>query len=124
VLHTSGSAGRPKRVPLAHANLSISAGNVAKSYALGSTDVSLCVMPLFHVHGLVASTLSTFGSGGTLVVPSRFNPLGFWSVARAHGVTWYSAVPTIHQLLLARGGTERPSGSETLRFIRSCSSAL
>src|SRR5262249_20669340 len=57
ILHTSGSTGRPKRVPLSHANLSISAQNVARSYALSSNDVSMCVMPLFHVHGLVASTL-------------------------------------------------------------------
>jgi acyl-CoA synthetase (AMP-forming)/AMP-acid ligase II len=127
VLHTSGSTGRPKRVPLKHANLSISAQNVARSYALTAEDVSLCVMPLFHVHGLVASTLATLSSGGTVVVPAKFSPLSFWRVARDHGVTWYSAVPTLHQLLLARGGdpkTKRPEGTEKLRFIRSCSAAL
>ena len=46
----------------------------------GPTDVSLCVMPLFHVHGLVASTLATLlgwhGRG-----PAPFNPLRFWTVA-------------------------------------------
>jgi len=125
VLHTSGSTGRPKRVPLAHANLSISAGNVARSYALGPDDVSLCVMPLFHVHGLVASTLATLSTGGTVVVPGKFNPLSFWRVAKDHGVTWYSAVPTLHQLLLARAdSTSRPAGAEKLRFIRSCSASL
>jgi acyl-CoA synthetase (AMP-forming)/AMP-acid ligase II len=126
ILHTSGSTGRPKRVPLSHANLSISARNVARSYALGSSDVSLCVMPLFHVHGLVASTLATLSSGGTVVVPGKFSPLSFWRVARDHGVTWYSAVPTLHQLLLARTepGSARPAGAEKLRFIRSCSASL
>jgi acyl-CoA synthetase (AMP-forming)/AMP-acid ligase II len=129
VLHTSGSTGRPKRVPLAHRNLSISAGNVARSYNLGPDDVSLCVMPLFHVHGLVASTLATLSTGGTVVVPAKFSPLSFWRVARDHGVTWYSAVPTLHQLLLARAGdpsdpSRRPAGTEKLRFIRSCSAAL
>jgi acyl-CoA synthetase (AMP-forming)/AMP-acid ligase II len=125
ILHTSGSTGRPKRVPLSHANLSISAGNVVRSYALTPDDVSLCVMPLFHVHGLVASTLATLASGGTVVVPGKFNPLSFWRVARDHGVTWYSAVPTLHQLLLARAvaGSET-AGSEKLRFIRSCSAPL
>jgi acyl-CoA synthetase (AMP-forming)/AMP-acid ligase II len=126
VLHTSGSTGRPKRVPLAHANLSISARNVARSYALGPDDVAMCVMPLFHVHGLVASTLATLATGGTIVVPAKFHPLSFWRVARDHGVTWYSAVPTMHQLLLARadpaGG--KPAGAERLRFIRSCSASL
>ena len=129
VLHTSGSTGRPKRVPLAHAHLSISAGNVARNYALTSDDVSLCVMPLFHVHGLVASTLATLATGGTVVVPLKFRPLSFWRVARDHGVTWYSAVPALHQLLLARAGdpsdpARRPAGTERLRFIRSCSAPL
>jgi acyl-CoA synthetase (AMP-forming)/AMP-acid ligase II len=126
ILHTSGSTGRPKRVPLTHANLSISAGNVARSYKLSGSDVSLCVMPLFHVHGLVASTLATLSTGGTVVVPGKFNPLSFWRVARDYRATWYSAVPTIHQLLLARvePGSARPAGAEQLRFIRSCSASL
>jgi acyl-CoA synthetase (AMP-forming)/AMP-acid ligase II len=126
ILHTSGSTGRPKRVPLAHKNLTISAGNVARSYDLTAADVSLCVMPLFHVHGLVASTLATLATGGTVVVPAKFNPLSFWRVARDHGVTWYSAVPTLHQLLLARAdpAAGKPPGAEKLRFIRSCSASL
>jgi acyl-CoA synthetase (AMP-forming)/AMP-acid ligase II len=129
VLHTSGSTGRPKRVPLKHANLSISAQNVARSYALTANDVAMCVMPLFHVHGLVASTLATLSSGGTVVVPAKFSPLAFWRVARDYGVTWYSAVPTLHQLLLARApgpgdAARKPAGTERLRFIRSCSAAL
>src|SRR6266567_7653810 len=118
VLHTSGSTGRPKRVPLAHQNLAISAGNVARSYALAPDDVSLCVMPLFHVHGLVASTLATLSTGGTVVVPSKFNALSFWRVAHEYGATWYSAVPTLHQLLVARAdaGGPPPAGTERLRF--------
>jgi len=129
VLHTSGSTGRPKRVPLAHKNLTISAGNVARHYGLTAGDVSLCVMPLFHVHGLVASTLATLSTGGTVVVPAKFSPLSFWRVARDHHVTWYSAVPTLHQLLLARAAdpsdpARRPAGAERLRFIRSCGAAL
>src|SRR5206468_5487943 len=107
-----------------HANLATSAGNVAETYQLTPDDVSLCVMPLFHVHGLVASTLATFFSGGTVVVPSKFNPLSFWSAAKQCGATWYSAVPTIHQVLFSRAKGKRPQGSEQLRFIRSCSAAL
>ena len=125
ILHTSGSTGRPKRVPLTHAQLSISARNVAGTYALTADDVSLCVMPLFHVHGLVASTLATLATGGTVVVPAKFNPLSFWRVARDYGATWYSAVPTLHQLLAARAEPgARPAGAEKLRFIRSCSASL
>ena len=125
VLHTSGSTGRPKRVPLTHAQLSIAAHNVAQTYSLTSEDVSLCVMPLFHVHGLVASTMATLATGGTVVLPAKFNPLSFWRVARDYGATWYSAVPTLHHLLAARAESgKRPEGAARLRFIRSCSASL
>ena len=124
ILHTSGTTSRPKRVPLSHTNLMTSARNVADTYQLTNEDVSLCVMPLFHVHGLVASTLATFATGGTVVVPSKFNPLSFWNTVREHRATWYSAVPTIHQVLLARAKGARPAGAENLRFVRSCSAAL
>src|SRR6267154_4215271 len=67
ILHTSGTTSRPKRVPLSHANLLTSARNVANTYQLTDDDVSLCVMPLFHVHGLVASTLATLATGGTVI---------------------------------------------------------
>jgi acyl-CoA synthetase (AMP-forming)/AMP-acid ligase II len=120
VLHTSGSTGRPKRVPLLHRNLVASTRNIAETYALGPGDVSLCLMPLFHVHGLMASTMATLLTGGTVVVPARFNALTFWRMVRDYGVTWYSAVPTMHQLILTRKRT----GDEKLRFVRSCSAAL
>jgi acyl-CoA synthetase (AMP-forming)/AMP-acid ligase II len=124
ILHTSGSTGRPKRVPIAHKNITASTKNIVAHYALSPKDVSLCVMPLFHVHGLVASTLSTFLSAGKVVVPNKFNPLSFWRTVRDNGATWYSAVPTIHNLLLSRAGETRPEGAEQLRFIRSCSASL
>lgn len=102
VLHTSGTTSRPKRVPLRHCNLLASARNVARSYALTPSDVSMCVMPLFHVHGLVGSVLSSLLAGAAVVVPPGFNALAFWPMVQEHGATWYSAVPTIHQMLLAR----------------------
>src|SRR5215469_6463952 len=124
VLHTSGSTGRPKRVPLRHKNLAHSAANIAHTYGLSAHDVSLCVMPLFHVHGLVASTLATFLSGGTVVLPTRFDALSFWRLVRENHATWWSGVPTMFQVLLARAGNKRPDGAESLRFMRSCSTPI
>lgn len=124
VLHTSGTTSRPKLVPLRQRNLFHSAENIARTYELGPEDVALCVMPLFHIHGLMASTMATFSSGGTVVIPPKFDAMTFWPVARDAGATWYSAVPTIHQMLLMRHRGDRPPGSEKLRFIRSSSSAL
>ena len=124
VLHTSGTTSRPKLVPLRHRNLFASIDNIATTYLLEPSDVALCVMPLFHIHGLMASTMATLRSGGTVVVPPRFDPMTFWQIAKEHGATWYSAVPTIHQMLLMRNRGELPAGAEKLRFIRSSSSAL
>ncbi len=125
ILHTSGTTNRPKRVPLAHENLVASVRNIVETYGLTPDDVSLCVMPLFHVHGIVASTLATLASGGTIVVPGRFNALGFWRVAREYGATWYTAVPSMHQALLSRArSSEDREQYAGMRFIRSCSAAL
>jgi acyl-CoA synthetase (AMP-forming)/AMP-acid ligase II len=97
--------------------------NIANTYALSEEDVSLCIMPLFHIHGLMASTMATLLSGGAVVVPTRFNALAFWRIVREFRVTWYSGVPTMHQLLLART-REKPEDAASLRFIRSCSAPL
>jgi acyl-CoA synthetase (AMP-forming)/AMP-acid ligase II len=126
VLHTSGTTSRPKQVPLRQRNMMASARTIAAHYRLGPADVAFCVMPLFHVHGLVASTWATLGSGGSVIVPRRFTPQRFWRQAREHGATWLSAGPTLHQMILDAGaGAGEPAPPpESLRFARSCSSAL
>jgi acyl-CoA synthetase (AMP-forming)/AMP-acid ligase II len=123
VLHTSGSTGRPKRVPLRHFNLAVSSANIANTYALSEEDVSLCIMPLFHIHGLIASTMATLLSGGTVVVPTKFNALSFWRTVKEHRVTWYTGVPTMHQLIVART-QQKPAEAASLRFLRACSAPL
>jgi acyl-CoA synthetase (AMP-forming)/AMP-acid ligase II len=122
-VHTSGTTARPKGVPLTHANICASLEHIGETYALEAGDVTLVVMPLFHVHGLIGVALSTLARGGTLVIPPRFSASHFWGDVAAHGVTWYSAVPTIHQILLERAESDgAPRGA--FRFIRSCSAAL
>jgi len=121
VLHTSGTTSRPKQVPLLQRNLAASARAIAAFYRLAPDDVSFCAMPLFHVHGLVASVLAALAAGGAVVVPSRFAPGRLARHANEHGVTWLSAGPTLHGMILDRLDGER---IPTLRFARSCSSAL
>ncbi len=122
-LHTSGTTSRPKGVPLTHENLMTSIRNIVGTYQLTPDDASLIVMPLFHVHGLLGATLSTLHTGGKVIVPARFSASTFWQHAADHRATWYSAVPTIHQILLNRADADgAPRGK--LRFIRSCSAAL
>jgi acyl-CoA synthetase (AMP-forming)/AMP-acid ligase II len=122
VLHTSGTTSRPKQVPLLQRNLMASAASIAGHYRLGPADVSFSVMPLFHIHGLVASTFAALAAGGAVIAPRRFTPRRFWPQAREHRATWLSAGPTLHQMILDRIDGAGPP--DTLRFVRSCSSAL
>lgn len=125
VLHTSGTTARPKRVPLSHANLIASAGAVAKTLALSPSDRGLCVMPLFHIHGLVAALLAPLASGGSIAVPPGFHAIEFFDWCAAFSPSWYTAVPSMHQALLARADRFRDAiASVHFRFIRSSSAPL
>ncbi|KAG8885103.1 hypothetical protein FRB97_002268 [Tulasnella sp. 331] len=121
VLHTSGTTGRPKSVPLTHHNLMTTAKNVVKTYWLSPSDRSYLVMPLFHVHGLLAGLLAPLRSKGSIVIPDKFSANRFWKDFSSTHCTWYTAVPTIHSILL---NSPVPSPLPKIRFIRSCSSSL
>jgi acyl-CoA synthetase (AMP-forming)/AMP-acid ligase II len=125
LLHTSGTTSRPKQVPLLHRNLVASARTIEAFYDLQPEDVSYCAMPLFHVHGLVASVLGALSGGASVVVPRRFTPRGLLDDLGPYRVTWVSAGPTVWSMVLERD--EKSGGraaSPSLRFLRSCSSAL
>jgi oxalate---CoA ligase len=125
LLHTSGTTSKPKGVPIRQRNLAASARAIAATYGLSGSDASHCAMPLFHVHGLVASTLATLASGGSVIAPRRFSASSFWAECALHRATWYSAVPTIHRILLSRAEDgSNDHADHGLRFARSCSSAL
>jgi acyl-CoA synthetase (AMP-forming)/AMP-acid ligase II len=125
VLHTSGTTSRPKIVPLAQRNVCASAGNIRRTLSLTKDDVGLIVMPLFHIHGLMAALSAPLSAGGTVCCTPGFNALKFFAWLGEANPTWYTAVPTMHQALLLRA----PKNSEIvaasrLRFIRSSSSAM
>ncbi|MBA3563945.1 MAG: AMP-binding protein [Gammaproteobacteria bacterium] len=125
VLHTSGTTGRPKRVPLTHANLCISAYNVAGMLRLTSHDCCLNVMPLFHIHGLVAALLASMAVGANVVCTPGFDAPRFFEWMNACRPTWYTAVPTMHQAILSRAAEHRDViARASLRFIRSSSASL
>ena len=125
VLHTSGTTSRPKIVPLTHANLSASAANIARTLALGPTDRCLLLMPLFHIHGLVGALLSSMAAGASVYCPPGFNALRFFAWLDDSAATWYTAVPTMHQAILARAERNREIITRRpLRLIRSSSASL
>ncbi len=125
VLHTSGTTSRPKIVPLTHRNVCASARNIGKTTRFTSRDRGLNIMPLFHIHGLIAGILAPLAAGGQVCCTPGFNALKFFGWMEEAKPNWYTAVPTMHQAILSRA----PNNAETisklpLRFIRSSSSSL
>jgi acyl-CoA synthetase (AMP-forming)/AMP-acid ligase II len=125
LLHTSGTTSRPKLVPLTHANLAASAAHIGATLGLTSEDRCVNVMPLFHIHGLVGAVLSSLAAGGAVFCTSGFNALRFFRWLEEARPTWYTAVPTMHQAILARAGSNPAAvATSRLRFIRSSSASL
>jgi oxalate---CoA ligase len=125
VLHTSGTTARPKIVPLSQSNILASAGHIARALALVPEDVCLNIMPLFHIHGLMAGTLASFAAGAQVSCPPHFNALRFFAWLEEAKPTWYTAVPTMHEAALARADRHRELCERArIRFVRSSSARL
>lgn len=125
ILHTSGTTSRPKIVPLSHRNVCASACNVRDTVALTDADCGLNIMPLFHIHGLIAGLLAPLAAGGVIYCSPGFNALRFFAWMSDAKPTWYTAVPTMHQTIVARADKSKDViAANPLRFIRSSSSSL
>src|SRR6266404_897564 len=125
VLHTSGTTSRPKIVPLAQRNVCASARNVRQTLAFTASDRGLNIMPLFHIHGLIAGILAPLSAGGEVCCTTGFNALKFFSWMAEVRPSWYTAVPTMHQGILSRAGKSMDViKANPLRFIGSSSSSL
>lgn len=125
VLHTSGTTSRPKIVPLSQRNICISAQNICTALQLTRTDRCLNIMPLFHIHGLMAAVLASLAAGGSVFCTPGFNALRFFAWLEEAEPTWYTAVPTMHQAILRRAARNQAIIRKVkLRFIRSSSSSL
>jgi len=125
ILHTSGTTSRPKIVPLSHRNVCASARNISQTLQLTETDVELHIMPLFHIHGLIAGVLAPMAVGSQIFVTPGFNALKFFGRMKECKPTWYTAVPTMHQTILSRaGGNAEVIRENPLRFLRSSSSSM
>jgi oxalate---CoA ligase len=125
VLHTSGTTSRPKIVPLTQGNVTASAQHIAGTLSLSPADVALNIMPLFHIHGLIAAVLSSLAAGATVCCTPGFDAFKFFAWVDEVKPAWWTAVPTMHQAILTRAGRNREiiSGAR-LRFLRSSSASL
>jgi acyl-CoA synthetase (AMP-forming)/AMP-acid ligase II len=125
ILHTSGTTSRPKIVPLSQRNVSVSSGNIAETLTFTAKDGGLNIMPLFHIHGLMAGVLAPLSAGGRVFCTPGFNALRFFAWMDEANPTWYTAVPTMHQAILTRaGGNKEIIARNPLRFVRSSSSSM
>ncbi len=125
VLHTSGTTSRPKMVPLTHENLCASARHIQQTLALGESDRCLNVMPLFHIHGLIGVVLSSIVAGASVVCTPGFDADRFFTWLAEAQPNWYSAVPTMHQSVLARASANQAIvAAHPLRLVRSSSASL
>ncbi len=125
ILHTSGTTSRPKIVPLTQRNVSVSAGNIAEALAFTATDCGLNIMPLFHIHGLMAGVLAPLSAGSKVFCTPGFNALRFFAWMDEAKPTWFTAVPTMHQAILSRAAGNRDIIKQhPLRFMRSSSSSM
>jgi|TARA_B110000971_G_scaffold56743_1_gene57782 acyl-CoA synthetase (AMP-forming)/AMP-acid ligase II len=125
ILHTSGTTSRPKIVPLSHGNVTNSAENIMNTLSLLPGDCCMNIMPLFHIHGLIASVLSSLRAGASIYCTPGFNALKFFGWMDDAKPTWYTAVPTMHQAILTRASRSlNIINAAPLRFIRSSSSSL
>jgi acyl-CoA synthetase (AMP-forming)/AMP-acid ligase II len=125
ILHTSGTTSRPKIVPLLQSNIAISAQNVRASLALTPDDCCLNVMPLFHIHGLIAAVSASLAAGASISCAPGFDALKFYGWLEEVDPSWYTAVPTMHQAILGRAPRNLDViKNARLRFLRSSSSSL
>ena len=125
VLHTSGTTSRPKIVPLSNLNIFTSAVNISKSLKLTADDHCLNIMPLFHIHGLIAVLSASAKAGASVCASNGFNALKFLDLAETQNISWYSGVPTMHQAILLRAQKNSDKAKKlNLRFIRSSSASL
>jgi acyl-CoA synthetase (AMP-forming)/AMP-acid ligase II len=106
ILLTSGTAARPKMVPLTHRNVCLSATNAGRVLSLTSHDRLLNVLPLFHAHGLISGLLTALAAGSSVICTDGFDASSFFGWMRELQPTWYTAVPTIHRALLTAAGVE------------------
>jgi len=125
VLHTSGTTSRPKIVPLTNKNIFSSAVNISKSLELSEIDHCLNIMPLFHIHGLIAILATSMKVGASVCASNGFNAIKFLELAKSEKITWYSGVPTMHQAILLRAEKKLELAKNLkLKFIRSSSASL
>lgn len=123
LLYTSGTTGNPKGVMMTNENLLTEAAHITLAHEFTSHDVTVCILPFFHINGLVITLITPLTVGMKAIVPRKFSASRFWGWIETYKVTWFSGVPTIYSILLSKG-KDKTKDHSSLRFARSASAAL
>jgi long-chain acyl-CoA synthetase len=123
LIYTSGTTGRPKGVLLSHANVWADGTALSQGFGMGPDHVALCFMPLFHCNALIVSHISAFIGHGTIVLCRKFSAREHWRLVADHGVTSFSAPPTVLAILLEREAEARNARIK-LDFVKTGSAPL
>ena len=124
LIYTSGTTGLPKGVMLSHQNVIAGGRNTALAHEISSDDVSLCVLPLYHINAEMVSISSALVSNSCVVIMSKFSVSNFWQMLEKYRCTWFSVVPTIISYLLNDNFDVSKLNLSSIRFGRSASAPL
>ncbi len=124
LIYTSGTTGVPKGALLSHRNVLAGGRNTALAHEVVSTDISFCVLPLYHINAEMVSIASALVSNSCVVTVGKFSVSNFWQILEQYQCTWFSVVPTIINYLLNDDFDVKSLNLENLRFGRSASAPL
>ncbi len=131
IVYTSGTTGRPKGVVTTHGNLTAQIESLVAAWEWTSSDRTLLVLPLHHVHGILNVVCCALWSGAVLEMLPKFESETTWARLASGELTVFSAVPTIYHRLIRSWEAAEPQlqqsrsrGCGTLRLMMSGSAAL
>ncbi len=124
LIYTSGTTGVPKGALLSHKNVLSGGRNTALAHEVVSTDISFCVLPLYHINAEMVSIASALVSNSCVVTVGKFSVSNFWQIIEKYQCTWFSVVPTIINYLLNDDFDVKTLNLKNLRFGRSASAPL
>ena len=102
IIYTSGTTGNPKGVVINHLNILADSYAISKNFKFTNKTRTLCVLPLFHNNGQIATFFAPLYNGGSTVITyGKTNIYNFWNYVKSYKVTWTSVMASILSILLS-----------------------
>jgi acyl-CoA synthetase (AMP-forming)/AMP-acid ligase II len=117
LVHTSGTTGRAKAIPLRHGALMMSVADFAievGDQVAGSRHLQ--ILPLFHLGGF-GQCLQALLTAGTVYIHTAFNPAAVIDAIEADRIEFFTAGPSLIDMLVAEVRRRGPADLSSLREI-------